>query len=146
MTNYNERAGRRPRFSDFDGWVRPGRGSSPNGSAIRDDMLGNGTVLSAKHRREIAMTPRIPALVGLAFGFLPAITSANERPVGVELFTSQGCSSCTRANTFLNERSKRRSDILPLAFHDTYGIGSAGKTHVPLKPRRAAKQIRPSIW
>jgi hypothetical protein len=43
-----------------------------------------------------------------------------ERPVVVELFTSQGCSSCPPANAFLNEISRGRSDVLPLAFHVTY--------------------------
>ena len=38
----------------------------------------------------------------------------------VELFTSQGCSSCPPANAFLNELSKQRSDVLALAFHVTY--------------------------
>lgn len=66
------------------------------------------------------MTLRIPFLVGLAFGLLPALASASERPVVVELFTSQGCSSCPPANAFLNEMVKSRSDVLPLAFHVTY--------------------------
>ncbi|MCK1719504.1 DUF1223 domain-containing protein [Bradyrhizobium sp. 141] len=51
---------------------------------------------------------------------LPAMAAAEERPVVVELFTSQGCSSCPPANAFLNEMTKGRSDILPLAFHVTY--------------------------
>lgn len=50
----------------------------------------------------------------------PEIASAAERPVVVELFTSQGCSSCPPANAYLNELSKRPSDILALAFHVTY--------------------------
>lgn len=66
------------------------------------------------------MALRIPAFVGLVFGLLPAMASAGERPVVVELFTSQGCSSCPPANAFLNEMSKGRADILPLAFHVTY--------------------------
>jgi hypothetical protein len=66
------------------------------------------------------MTLRILILAGLALGFLPAIASAAERPVVVELFTSQGCSSCPPANAFLNDMSKARSDVLPLAFHVTY--------------------------
>jgi hypothetical protein len=66
------------------------------------------------------MTLRIPVLVGLVLGFLPAVALAGERPVVVELFTSQGCSSCPPANAFLNEMSKGRSDVLPLAFHVTY--------------------------
>lgn len=66
------------------------------------------------------MTPRIPVLVGLALGLLPAMVAASERPVVVELFTSQGCSSCPPANAFLNEMSRERADVLPLAFHVTY--------------------------
>jgi hypothetical protein len=66
------------------------------------------------------MTLRIPILAALTLGFLPAMVSAGERPVVVELFTSQGCSSCPPANALLNEMSKDRSDVLPLAFHVTY--------------------------
>ena len=66
------------------------------------------------------MTLRIPMFACLALGFLPATASAGERPVVVELFTSQGCSSCPPANAFLNEMSKKRADVLPLALHVTY--------------------------
>jgi hypothetical protein len=50
----------------------------------------------------------------------PAASLAAERPVVVELFTSQGCSSCPPANAYLNELSKQRRDVLALAFHVTY--------------------------
>jgi hypothetical protein len=66
------------------------------------------------------MAPRVSVLVGLVLSFIPATAFAGERPVVVELFTSQGCSSCPPANTFLNEMSKGRHDVLPLAFHVTY--------------------------
>lgn len=66
------------------------------------------------------MALRIPLLVGLLFGLFPVMASAGERPVLIELFTSQGCSSCPPANAFLNEMSKGRADVLPLAFHVTY--------------------------
>ncbi len=66
------------------------------------------------------MKLRMPVFVGLVLGLFPAIASASERPVVVELFTSQGCSSCPPANAFLNEMSKGRADVLPLAFHVTY--------------------------
>ncbi|ALL68589.1 putative protein that often co-occurs with aconitase [Paraburkholderia caribensis MBA4] len=46
--------------------------------------------------------------------------AAAPRPVVVELFTSQGCSSCPPADVFLSELSESRADVLPLAFHVTY--------------------------
>jgi hypothetical protein len=55
-------------------------------------------------------------------------------PIVVELFTSQGCSSCPPADVVLGEL-KSRKDVLPLSFHVTYGIGSAGRT--PSASRRA---------
>jgi hypothetical protein len=66
------------------------------------------------------MTLRVSVLAGLVLGFIPTMAFAGERPVVVELFTSQGCSSCPPANAFLNEMSRGRPDILPLAFHVTY--------------------------
>jgi len=58
--------------------------------------------------------------LGLIAGLSPVAAFAAERPVVVELFTSQGCSSCPPANAVLNELSRDRRDILPLAFHVTY--------------------------
>jgi hypothetical protein len=60
-------------------------------------------------------------LAGLAvLGLSISAASAAERPVVVELFTSQGCSSCPPANAYLNELARNRADVLPLAFHVTY--------------------------
>jgi len=44
---------------------------------------------------------------------------AEDAPVVVELFTSQGCYSCPPADDLLGELAER-DDILPLAFHVTY--------------------------
>jgi hypothetical protein len=51
---------------------------------------------------------------------IPPSAQAADRPVVVELFTSQGCSSCPPANAYLNEMASDRRDVLPLAFHVTY--------------------------
>jgi hypothetical protein len=59
-------------------------------------------------------------LVSLGFVALLSTAIAAERPVVVELFTSQGCSSCPPADAYLIELSKGRRDVLPLAFHVTY--------------------------
>jgi hypothetical protein len=45
---------------------------------------------------------------------------AEATPVVVELFTSQGCSSCPPADAFLTELARTRPDVLSLAFHVTY--------------------------
>jgi len=38
----------------------------------------------------------------------------------VELFTSQGCSSCPPADAFISQLAKTRADVIPLAFHVDY--------------------------
>lgn len=68
------------------------------------------------------MLPRsLTATIASATALLtsPAFAAA-PRPVVVELFTSQGCSSCPPADRFLSELSDSRTDVLPLAFHVTY--------------------------
>src|SRR5258707_13441026 len=66
------------------------------------------------------MLPPLITTLGLIAGLYPAAAVAADRPIVVELYTSQGCSSCPPANAFLNELSRDRRDVLPLAFHVTY--------------------------
>jgi hypothetical protein len=47
---------------------------------------------------------------------------ADTRPVVVELFTSQSCSSCPPADALLGELA-RRSDVVALGYHITYWDG-----------------------
>src|ERR1700731_3376912 len=70
--------------------------------------------------RRIAMLSRLVLSIGLLASLSPVVSFAAERPVVVELFTSQGCSSCPPANAYLNELSRGRRDVLALAFHVTY--------------------------
>ena len=58
--------------------------------------------------------------IGLLVGCMPLVAAAAERPVVVELFTSEGCSSCPPADAFLTDLARGRRDVLPLAFHVTY--------------------------
>ena len=66
------------------------------------------------------MLSRSIVVLGFLTGLAPLSAGAAERPVVVELFTSQGCSSCPPANAYLNEMAHDRRDVLPLAFHVTY--------------------------
>jgi hypothetical protein len=66
---------------------------------------------------------RLPLGVIVAFlvvaSLAAPLTARAGSPVVVELFTSQGCSSCPPADEYLGEMTAR-SDIIPLAFHVDY--------------------------
>ena len=63
---------------------------------------------------------RFTLLTAAAFlAIAPTIAAAASRPIVIELFTSEGCSSCPPADALLNSLAGRR-DLLPLAFHVTY--------------------------
>ena len=76
--------------------------------------------------RRAAVVPALLALVGLASSCAPAAAAApgaSARVVLVELFTSQGCSSCPAAEAFLGELPRLGlgpDRVAPLAFHVTY--------------------------
>ncbi|HWA78860.1 MAG TPA: DUF1223 domain-containing protein [Acetobacteraceae bacterium] len=53
---------------------------------------------------------------------LPAVAEA--RPVVVELFTSQACSSCPPADALLKELRSKEANLLPLDLHVTYWNGT----------------------
>jgi hypothetical protein len=63
-------------------------------------------------------------ILGLAVAAAPAL--ADPRPVVVELFTSQGCSSCPPADALLGELATK-SEVLALGFHINYWDGLGWK-------------------
>lgn len=54
----------------------------------------------------------------MTFGLTPSV-QAGDQPVVVELYTSQGCSSCPPVDALLGELAKR-DDVLALALHVDY--------------------------
>jgi len=76
-----------------------------------------------RHAMRYGRVARAAALVaGLVMAGPPADAAEPQpgsRPVVVELFTSQGCSSCPPADALLRELA-RRADVLALGFHISY--------------------------
>src|SRR5690242_12152034 len=62
-------------------------------------------------------TGLLSSLMCVALGIAPL--HAGERPIIVELFTSEGCSSCPPADALLAEHAGRL-DVLALSFHVDY--------------------------
>lgn len=58
------------------------------------------------------------ALAATLFGLATSVAAQNN-PVVVELFTSQGCSSCPPADALMHELAERE-DVIPLALHVDY--------------------------
>ena len=82
----------------------------------------------------------LKALKGIAFatlGLSAATAAQADGPVVVELFTSQGCSSCPPADAMLHDLAKR-SDVIALALH-------VGRFHLqrPCKSTRRCGEAKP---
>ena len=62
---------------------------------------------------------RIFVMTSMVLGFALGAAQAAERPIVVELFTSQGCSSCPPAEAYLRDLAKR-DHVIALEFHVDY--------------------------
>ena len=62
----------------------------------------------------------LSTLAALSLTAGASFAQTNARPVVVELFTSQGCSSCPPADAIVAQLARDRADLLPLTFHVTY--------------------------
>jgi hypothetical protein len=58
-------------------------------------------------------------LAGLAVGIVASIQASAEPKAVVELFTSQGCSSCVAADAYFSELAKR-GDVVAISLHVDY--------------------------
>ena len=72
-----------------------------------------------------------------------AAVAGTKAPVVVELYTSQGCSSCPPAEAYLQELAKR-DDVLPLEFHVDYWdyIGWKDKFAQPKFTKRQRSYVK----
>jgi hypothetical protein len=68
------------------------------------------------------MTRTIAVFLSVCLALSGASARAGERPIVVELFTSEGCSSCPPADALLAELATH-SDVLALSFHVDYWNG-----------------------
>jgi hypothetical protein len=75
----------------------------------------DGRIIAGMRRLWIASL----ALLAADAAPMRAVAEVAAAPVVVELFTSQGCSSCPPADAFLGELAQRR-DVIALAFHVDY--------------------------
>lgn len=75
---------------------------------------------------------------------MASVAYAGERVVVVELFTSQGCSSCPPADAFFHSDLAPRSDVIALALHVDYWdyIGWKDKFANPAYAKRQKKYAR----
>src|SRR6185437_226641 len=78
------------------------------------------------------------ALLVALLAAVPSFARAEDSPVVVELFTSQGCSSCPPADKYVGELAKR-PDIIALAFHIEY-CNYIGWTDAYSKPWATRRQ------
>ena len=87
------------------------------------------------------MTPRrlAAAAVILALTAPAQARAASARPVVLELFTSQACSSCPPADALLGALQAGSPDVLALSFHVTYWNG-LGWTDPFSSPQATARQ------
>jgi hypothetical protein len=83
------------------------------------------------------MTRTIALFLLVCLALSGASARAGERPIVVELFTSEGCSSCPPADGLLAELANR-PDVLALSFHVDYWDGLGWKD--PFSSREATQR------
>jgi hypothetical protein len=81
-------------------------------------LLAKLKISRATARRFNQAAPLLAGCLGLILWQSPQAV-AGTRPVVVELFTSQGCSSCPPADALLGELAER-ADVIALGFHVDY--------------------------
>ena len=75
---------------------------------------------------------RVCLVASAALAWTAARADAPSRPLVVELFTAQGCSSCPPADAYLGQLSER-PDVVALAFHVDYWDSSGWRDRFELR-------------
>jgi hypothetical protein len=75
---------------------------------------------------------RVYLVAGAALAWAAAQADVASRPLVVELFTAQGCSSCPPADAYLGQLSSR-PDVVALAFHVDYWDSSGWRDRFELR-------------
>jgi hypothetical protein len=108
-------------------------------------LVSSLAVILRRRRVLLALAAGFAALAVTATVFSPRVAvpapsaGAASGPLVVELFTSQGCSSCPPADALLGELAKR-DDLLPLAFHIDYWDGLGWKDPFSLSEATARQR------
>lgn len=102
-------------------------------------MIANGVSRGMMHHA-FAARAFTALLSACAFFAVPAVTPALADKALVELFTSQGCSSCPPADAYLAELATR-DDVVALSFHVDYW-DRLGWTDTLGSPENSARQHR----
>jgi hypothetical protein len=88
--------------------------------ASLDDLLAHAAAILVVIGANRLLSARALGVGLLVLSLSHGAAAAARRPVVVELFTSQGCSSCPPADEILNDFARNRKDLLPLSFHVEY--------------------------
>jgi hypothetical protein len=87
----------------------------------------------------------LPLLLGSVVFAAPAMAAPVSNPLVLELFTSQGCSSCPPADAYLGELKRERPDFLVLDFHIDYWDSLGWKDPFSLPQSTALQQAYDSL-
>jgi hypothetical protein len=90
----------------------------------------------------------VPLLLGVVIegaASVPFAMAAGGNPLVLELFTSQGCSSCPPADQYLGELARTRPDVLVLDFHIDYWDRLGWKDPFSLPASTARQQAYDSL-
>lgn len=73
---------------------------------------------------------RLISLIALYWLTIGSVVAAQDNPVVVELYTSQGCSSCPPADEYFHKSLAHRDDLIALSLHVDYWDYLGWKDHL----------------